>query len=143
MSHHLFTSFKNFFEDFSPAKFTALEDIYTDDVHFIDPITDVQGIDALKKHFISTGQGLIQCHFNFISEVFMGNKATLEWEMVYAHPKLASGKLLHLSGCSVIAFNDEQRIHYHRDYYDMGEMVYEHIFLLGGGIQLIKKRLIS
>lgn len=143
MSHHVLTSFKKFFEDFSPTKFTALANIYTDDVHFIDPITDIQGVDALKKHFISTGQGLIECQFNFISDMLIGNKATLEWGMTYAHPKLASGKPLYLAGCSVIAFNDEQRIYYHRDYYDMGEMVYEHVFILGGGIRLIKKRLIS
>ena len=143
MSHHLLTSFKDFFTDFSPVNSTALADIYTDDVHFIDPITDVQGIGALEKHFFSTAQGLMQCQFDFVSDMLIGDKATFEWVMTYAHPKLGSGKLLHLSGCSVIAFNDEQRIHYHRDYYDMGEMVYEHIFLLGGGIQLIKKRLVS
>lgn len=143
MSYHLLASFKDFFADFSATKFTALEDIYAEDVHFIDPITDVHGIDALKAHFIFTGQGLLQCQFNFVSEMLIGDKATFEWVMTYAHPKLASGKLLYLSGCSVIAFNDQQRIHYHRDYYDMGEMVYEHIFLLGSGVQLIKKRLIS
>lgn len=143
MSHHLLAPFKDFFEDFSPTKFIALGDIYAENVHFVDPITDVQGIDALKAHFISTGQGLRQCQFNFVSDMIIGDKATFEWVMTYAHPKLGNGKLLYLSGCSVIAFNDEQRIHYHRDYYDMGEMVYEHIFLLGSGVRSIKKRLIS
>ena len=141
MSHQLVEDFKTFFVDFSPSRFTLLSDIYAGDVHFVDPITDIQGLDALKYHFNTTAQGLIFCRFEFVSEVVFEQRASFEWIMTYAHPRLAGGREHVLFGSSMIAFDRENRICYHRDYYDMGEMVYEHIPLLGRFLGYIKRRL--
>ena len=45
-----------------------------------------------------------------------------------------------VNGVSLLTLKDD-RVVYHRDYYDMGEMVYEHVPVLKRVIHYIKKRL--
>ena len=45
-----------------------------------------------------------------------------------------------VNGVSLLTLKDD-RVVYHRDYYDMGEMVYEHVPVLKRVIYYIKKRL--
>jgi hypothetical protein len=54
------------------------------------------------------------------------------------HARLRPGELLSLPGASVIKF--EERIHYHRDYFDVGAMLYERLPVVGGLIRSIKAR---
>jgi hypothetical protein len=59
--------------------------------------------------------------------------------MHYAHPKLNGSKDIQLEGATKILFED--KIHYHKDYFDGGALLYEHIPLMGKLIKLIKRRL--
>ena len=61
--------------------------------------------------------------------------------MNYAHPKLAGGKDIVVDGATDLMF--EEKIIYHRDYIDMGQMLYEQIPVLGSIIRYIKKKAIS
>ena len=51
-----------------------------------------------------------------------------------------STNVITLDGTTQLKVEDEKII-YHKDYYDLGEMVYEHIPLLGSIIKMIKRRL--
>ena len=63
----------------------------------------------------------------------------MQWIMSYQHPKLAAGRSIDVAGISHIRF--EEKIFYHRDYYDLGEMLYEHIPLYGWITRRLKARL--
>lgn len=52
---------------------------------------------------------------------------------------LAGGKALELAGCSMVTVEEERIIH-QRDYYDAGEMLYEHLPLLGWAVRGVKRR---
>ena len=58
--------------------------------------------------------------------------------MVFAHPKLGS-KPVFVRGISHIEFSD--RIDFHEDSYDLGEMLYDHVPVLGSGTRWLKRRL--
>jgi hypothetical protein len=56
--------------------------------------------------------------------------------MKYAHPKLNKGRIITIEGASLIRFND--KVYYHRDYFDGGQLLYEHIPVMGKLIQTLK-----
>lgn len=64
----------------------------------------------------------------------------LTWTMSYQHPKLNGGKTIAVKGASQLNF-DEKRIVRHRDYFDGGALLYEHIPLLKRVIFFLKNRL--
>ena len=62
--------------------------------------------------------------------------------MTYSHKQLNSGKPITVEGHSFI-MGDDSKVTYHRDYVDLGQMLYEHIPVLGRLIQWVKKRMLS
>lgn len=143
-SQHLASeSFKTLYGNFNEATLDRLPEIYSEDVYFQDPITRIRGVEQLRTHFASTMNGLIACEFIFDSEYGDASQMTYEWRMKYAHKKLNRGRMLVLYGVSIVKFGDDSKVNFHRDYYDMGEMIYENAPILGPIVRFLKKRLSS
>lgn len=68
-----------------------------------------------------------------------GDKASLSWTMIYRHPKLNKNQVIKVFGNSLIKGKDEH-VYYHRDYLDLGEMIYEHIPFFGKLVKYLKKK---
>ena len=64
----------------------------------------------------------------------------MAWTMFLRHPKLRSGETIRVEGASYLKTRNG-RIYYHRDYFDMGAMLYEHLPLLGRVVNTIKHKL--
>ena len=145
MPNSLMQQLVTLYERFDPALIDSLDQIYHTDVVFEDPVHRVQGLKELRDYFSRLVQGLDECRFEFtdILEQPGGegelNQAVLVWIMRYRHPKLRGGRLLTLEGSSHLKYGD--RVVYHRDYFDVGAMLYEQLPLLGGIIHAIKRRL--
>ncbi|WP_244325806.1 nuclear transport factor 2 family protein [Shewanella aestuarii] len=118
-----------------------LSDIYAVNITFRDPLHQVQGLEALTDYFANLYSNISFIEFD-ITEVFHSpsqQQVSLFWTMRYAHPKLNKGQAIHVDGMSKLQYND--KIFYHRDYFDVGQMLYEKIPFLGGLISMIKKRI--
>ena len=125
-----------------------LESIYAKDIVFVDPITTHRGIDAVKRYFSNLLTQAESCKFD-IADVFhcdVNNAARTQvthivnWTM---HLTLkGKNKHITLDGTTQLNVIDD-RIAYHKDYYDLGEMVYEHVPILGFVIKKIKGKLAS
>lgn len=144
MDHPLLNRVQTLYERFDPALVDALDQIYSDDVVFEDPLHRVEGLSALRRYFAGLVEGLDECRFEFAdvlteSSSEQGGQAVLFWTMHYRHRKLRGGALLSLAGSSHLKFTD--RVTYHRDYFDAGAMLYEHIPVLGFVIGKLKARL--
>lgn len=128
-----------------------LQSVYSDDVVFIDALHEVKGLPALESYFAAMYGNLISSSIKIndvqsspqsdINGETEEGSAYLSWVMKYSHPQLAGGKMITLDGVTFIRFTD--KITYHRDYADMGQMLYEHIPGLGSVIRLIKRRAVS
>ena len=116
-----------------------LEEIYTTDIKFEDPAHEVEGLDDLKKYIKNLYQKVTSCTFRFTKIERFSGGAVLEWNMLISHPKLNKGIIFIVSGVSVVRYRD--KIYSHRDYFDLGDMLYERISLLGGVVRFIKKNL--
>ena len=55
------------------------------------------------------------------------------------HPRLNRGNEFSVAGVSIIKFND--KIYSHRDYFDLGAMLYEQLPLFGSMTKFIKRKL--
>lgn len=138
--------FKHAFEDYSIASISTIGVFYSEDADFIDPLHQLKGRVLIEQYFGASLKNVHFCRFEFIDQsLFMDaenihHRATLEWRMHYSHPQLASGKDLVLNGVSVVHFGEH--IYYHRDYYDLGEMLYENVWGLGRVVRALKSRLV-
>jgi limonene-1,2-epoxide hydrolase len=117
-----------------------LESLYTSDIHFEDPSHAVQGKRSLMRYLHKQFSNLSKCSFKFHSSIASETDIFLTWTMFLNHPKLRGGDTIRVEGSSYLRTRNG-KIYYHRDYFDMGAMLYEHLPLLGRIIQRLKHRL--
>lgn len=133
--------FTEFYTHLTLDKLNQLDEIYGSDIEFIDPVTKVHGLDALTRYFFRVLEGTTHCRFDIHKINAIGpNDAVIEWTMQFAHKQLNKGQAIEVDGVSVLRLN-EDKITYHRDYYDMGAMLYEHVPLFGKLVSWLKARL--
>ncbi len=128
-----------------------LEEIYANDVLFIDPITTHRGIEEVKHYFSNLLTQAQSCKFD-ISDVYMCSSANAgeeerkhsdvthvaNWTMKLTLK--SNSKEITLDGTTQLGVKNDSII-YHKDYYDLGEMVYEHVPILGFVVKKIKGKL--
>lgn len=141
-SHDTFIeSFKNLYSTFDDKTLSQLPELYHSNITFIDPIHKVEGIHNLSEYFSSFNNPDLHCKFIFTNEVISNHQAFFQWQMLYSHKRISSGKSLTLNGGSLIKFNE--KIFYHEDFYDMGAMLYQHIPIIGWCIKKINSRMVK
>jgi limonene-1,2-epoxide hydrolase len=115
-----------------------LGDIYAEDCVFEDPLHRIEGLTSLKTYMLNMYENVGYYEMNVTQQCVFGQRAFLNWTLTFCHPKLNHNRQIELLGISELVF--EQRITFHRDYFDVGSMLYEHIPLLGRVIKRIKKQ---
>ncbi|MBD9485150.1 nuclear transport factor 2 family protein [Pseudomonas sp. PDM14] len=116
-------------------------ELYSADIHFRDPLHDVQGLDPLRAYYEQLYANVRELRFDFHGyDTLADGEGYLRWTMHYRHPRLAGGRPLQLDGCSHLRWRAE-RVYYHRDYFDAGALLYEHLPLFGALIRWLKGRL--
>lgn len=117
-----------------------VESLYSPDVYFEDPAHGIHGKAELLAYFNNMFKNLQDCHFEFHQKMVSQDDIVLSWTMHLKHPKLNGGEPIAVEGCSFLNTRDGQ-IYSHRDYFDMGAMVYEHLPLLGRIVKTIRHRI--
>ncbi|MES2606957.1 MAG: nuclear transport factor 2 family protein [Pseudomonadota bacterium] len=130
---------KDFYAAFSVENLGRLDDIYTQDLEFRDPIHHLRGVLAVRHYLHNMATNLKEYRIRYTDEQVGSNAAYLSWEMDFAHPALEGGKLLSLRGISHVKYTD--KIYYHEDSYDVGALLYEHVPVVGFATRLIKNRM--
>ena len=118
-----------------------LPEVYADEVIFIDPAHRIEGLAALGDYFAALYQRLAYCRFEIISQQHEGAQAWLSWVMTFSHPRLAAGQPIRVEGATRLEFDAAGKVRVHRDYFDLGALLYEQLPLLGPLVRLIKGRL--
>lgn len=134
-------TFLTTFNQLDKTRLDLLDTLYHPDIRFTDPAHTVDGLPALKQYFASMYDNVRFVRFTFDTRMQSGDQAFVTWTMEMSHPRLAKGRPVTVNGCSHLVFASDGRVIRHRDYFDLGAMIYEHLPLLGGLITTIKKRL--
>lgn len=112
--------------------------VYDENIIFQDPMHKVVGLEALTQYFSRLYQNVSHIRFDIQHVSQSVDEAALYWVMEYTHPKLNHGRMISVDGMTRLTFS--HRVTLHRDYFDVGQMLYEHVPLMGYGIQLLKQR---
>ena len=135
---------KDFLEVFnalSSDNLYRLEEIYTSDIRFIDPAHEINGLERLRDYFAKLYANVTSVNFDFHEMVSDGLSGYVQWDMHFAHPKLNGGQQITVPGASFLRFSSSGKVCYHRDYFDLGSMLYQHLPLIGSVVRSINRRL--
>lgn len=120
-----------------------IRDLYADDVVFIDPVTRHYGIQGVIHYFMNLLGNVESCTFTLHDTLTVApNPNEFSWTVNWTMTLTLKGKstTTTLDGVTLLK-SDGEKITYHRDFYDIGQMVYEHIPVLSWVIKKIKRRL--
>ncbi|RLV61614.1 nuclear transport factor 2 family protein [Parashewanella curva] len=126
------------YQTLTKQELNKILDVYHEDVVFRDPIHRVVGVDELHEYFQTMYKNTTSCEFDIYETFFDKRNAALYWKMTFINPKINRGNPILVEGHSLIRGQGDKVI-YHRDYYDVGEMVYEHVPLLGFMVRKLKR----
>lgn len=134
-------SFAERFASLDASNLARLTELYQPDIHFRDPLHKIHGLADLHDYFSQLYANVSELSFRFhgFDEVRAG-EGYLRWSMTFRHPRLAGGRPIEVEGCSHLLWHDG-KVHTHRDYFDAGAMLYEHLPLFGRVIGWLKGRL--
>jgi len=133
-------SFVEIYQSLGVDNLELLDQIYHPQITFVDPAHQVEGIVNLRRYFKNLYTNLESCTFKIDNVFYQNNQAAIYWTMQYKHPKLNSGKVVTVEGHSTIQ-GTGSLITYHRDYLDLGAMLYEQVPLFGRVISFLKARM--
>lgn len=122
--------FLAFYNALSSENICDVTQLYHPDCVFIDPVQTISGHDKLMQYFQHAYARLSYCHFIATGVLEQGERDNVCWQMTFSHPAIGKGKQITVDGCSVLQWQQQQLI-YHRDYYDLQQMVFRHIPVLG------------
>ncbi|MBS4688454.1 nuclear transport factor 2 family protein [Aeromonas sobria] len=134
-------SFIALYQQLDKQQLHRLPEIYAEQVIFVDPAHRIDGLAALTDYFAAMYQRLAYCRFDITSQQQQGQEAWISWIMHFSHPRLASGQTVTVEGATRLTFDQLGKVVMHRDYFDLGAMLYEQLPLLGSVVRAIRGRL--
>jgi len=130
-----------FFNQLRADNTEILNDFYSEDIKFFDPVGKIETLSQMKAYYKSMYSGVESIRFEFKNIAHSKSIYFFSWDMFLKTPKLNSGDEFVVTGVSEIHFNEESLAFFHRDYFDLGEMVYERLPGVGWVIKKVKNRL--
>ena len=115
--------------------------IYHPAIHFVDPAHELHGLPELTSYFKTLYASTTSVNFEFTARIQQGNDIAVEWLMNFSHPRLQQGRTIGVNGMSHLQIDQSGLVDYHRDYFDLGALIYEHLPILGTLIIRLKRRI--
>ena len=132
---------KVFFDKLDVNHLDLVDQFYDQTVVFQDPVHKLNGSGAVKKYYEGLYKNVDFIRFDYGKGIESENTVSLPWTMHLKTKAINSGKEITVDGVSLITFNPDGKAVFHRDYFDMGEFVYERVPILKSVIGFIKGKL--
>ncbi len=129
-----------FFDKLNKDTMNLVDDFYAPNAILVDPVGEHKGSAAIKAYYTHQYANVKSIRWEFKPDIKDKDNEVLRWTMFVSHPNIEGGKEIKVDGASVIEFKDGKAV-YHRDYFDMGEFVYERVPVLGFIVSKIKNML--
>lgn len=132
---------EKFFNDLNKDTMHLVDEFYDENIEFHDPLINVQGRGQMRAYYKGLYDNVTSIKFIFSDEIVQGDSHVVAWKMIM-ESKLNGGKPTELDALSHIKFGGpENKAIYHRDYYDMGQFVYQYVPILKSVIKYVNGRL--
>lgn len=129
----------NFYESLTPANLQMIGECYALNARFKDPFNEVIGVAAISQIFSHMFVNLDQPRFRVTERLLQGHQAFLAWEFYFRMKRWSPGIEQCIRGGSLLHFDEQGRVNFHRDYWDTGEELYEKLPVLGSLMRLLRK----
>lgn len=126
------------FNQLDKNKMHLVDEFYDTNVDFQDPVGKIKGSQAIRRYYENMYQNVTDIRFDFQKEIIQGDTHVVIWTMHLTAKNLNGGNPVAVDGNSHIVFNANNKVIFHRDYFDMGEFIYEHIPVVGFIVKKIK-----
>ena len=131
------TDLKEWFINLNESTLDNIVSYYDEKVFFKDPFNEFNGREKLKKLFLHMFITLNNPQFVFIDTIENRKEIFLTWDFIFSYKE----KLFKIHGSSHLKLNDEEKIVYHRDYWDVGEEILLKIPLIKNLYGIFQKKL--
>jgi hypothetical protein len=132
--------FERFYQELGHGSASHLADVYDEEIIFIDPVAEHEGLPALTGYFQNLMQNCRSCRFDMTIHRLRPSTAFVTWTMSFEHAHLRGGKPIVVDGVSQLDIVGDKIIR-QRDYYDMGAMIYENVPVLGFVVTGLRRRM--
>lgn len=120
------------FRTIGPSLAENLEELYAEDIRFRDPVTSAEGMAEVRAYFRHFGEQAKGATVEIDGNIVEPGEAAVFWTMTFEGGHSVAG---------VSYMKIGERIEEERDYFDLGEAVYEQVPVVGWLTRLVKARL--
>lgn len=132
-------SVQDFFKKLNKETLHLVDEFYHDQCQFQDPVATLNGLSQIKEYYTKLYHQVQCITFEFKQEVHESNRYSGTWLMTLQANGFNGGKPVSVQGISYIEFDLKNgKAIYHRDYFDMGEFVYEWAPIIGPQVRFVK-----
>ena len=124
------------FENLKESDVKNLDKFYTNDVFFKDPFNEFMSIKKLTKIFAHMFDELTNPRFVIIDSFHQNDQSFLTWDFIFSK----AGREIKIHGSTHLKWENE-KVKYHRDYWDVGEEVLQKIPIIKSIYKLSTSRL--
>ena len=130
-----------YFETITEATVPQLRDFYAADAYFKDPFNEVHKVEQIEHIFAHMFGPLSEPRFIVHTRIEQGDEAFLTWDFRFRIKKYKPDVEQVIRGGSHLCFDAQNKVCYHRDYWDAAEELYEKLPLIGGLMRFVKRRM--
>lgn len=131
-----------FFNALSKDSMHIVDEFYDQNAVLEDPIGKRIGSANIKSYYSKLYKNVREIRFDFTEDISQSDKFLVVWKMHLVSSGLNSGKPVVVEGNSFLRVDPKtDKITYHRDTFDMGAFIYEHIPVLGSAVRFVKSKL--
>lgn len=124
----------DWYETLTPDSLSRLPDYYCENAYFKDPFNQTCSREDIHLIFSKMFEKLDSPRFIVDEIVSDGSKAFLTWHFEFGW----RGSRMIIQGGSHLRFSTDDRVEYHRDYWDVAEEIYEKLPVLGWVLRRIR-----
>ncbi|GAB2749727.1 nuclear transport factor 2 family protein [Melaminivora jejuensis] len=127
------------YEHLSADGLSQLQRCYAPDAHFRDPFNDVRGLPAITRVFVHMFETLEQPRFVVTGHLAQAGQAFLYWEFHFRLRRWRTHVAQCIQGATLVRFDEQGRVCWHRDYWDAAQGLYEQFPVLGGLMRWLRR----
>lgn len=129
---------KNFYLDINNLQVDNISRLYHSDCVYQDPFTRTTGLEAFHSYLSARSNRLNNARIEFLDQTLSNGHIYLKWNLYVASNKPDHAPIM-ARGMSQILYNN--KIYYHEDLYNLNELIFDHVPILGFATRLVRKNL--
>jgi hypothetical protein len=116
----------------------AVDGLYAPDAYLNDNLVALEGAAAIADYFAETMTRVSSLRVDLLSMAHAGPDYFVRWRMTIESPQLGGGRPLKSYGMTHFRFDETGRVLLHRDFWDAGTGLYEHLPVVGSILRRVR-----